>query len=100
MMQQSRRFLLLLGATVILVAAAVFVIAAGDRTASPAPPGERALPGLAAKLGDLAWIGLSRGATKIDFAAIGGRWTVVEKGNYPASPRKLRQRLLWLAALT
>ena len=97
---QQRGFMALLGATVIGVAAAVFVIAAGDRTASPAPAGERALPGLAAKLGDLAWIGLTRGPTKIDFAAIGGRWTVVEKGNYPAAPGKLRQLLLGLADLT
>jgi hypothetical protein len=99
-MVQAKSSLLLAGATVILVAAAVYVIASGDRIASPAPSGERALPGLAEKLGDLAWIGLSRGPTKIDFAAIGGRWTVVEKGNYPAAPGKLRQLLLGLADLT
>jgi hypothetical protein len=97
---QNRSFLLLLGATVIVVAAAIFVLAAGDRTASPVPPGERVLPGLAAKLGELAWVRLSHGTTKIDFAAIGGRWAVVEKGNYPAAPGKLRQLLLGLADLT
>jgi hypothetical protein len=62
--------------------------------------GERALPGLAANLGDLAWVGLSRGPTKIDFAAVNGRWAVVEKGNYPAAQGKLRQLLLGLADLT
>jgi hypothetical protein len=76
------------------------MLAAGDRAASPVPPGERALPGLAAKLGELAWVRLSHGTTKIDFAAIGGRWAVVEKGNYPAAPGKLRQLLLGLADLT
>jgi len=96
---QRRGFVLLLGATVVLVAAAIFVIAAGDRTASLPPSGERALPALAAKLGDLAWVGLSRGTTKIDFAAINGRWAVAEKGNYPASQGKLRQLLLGLADL-
>src|SRR3954471_4381002 len=97
---QQRGFIVLLTATVIVVAAAIVVLAAGDRTASPAPSGERALPGLAAKLGDLAWVGLSRGPTKIDFAAVNGSWAVVEKGNYPAAPGKLRQLLLGLADLT
>jgi uncharacterized protein DUF4340 len=97
---QNRGFLLLLVATFIVVAAAIFALAAGDRMASPVPPGERALPGLAAKLGELAWVRLSHGAAKIDFAAIGGRWAVVEKGNYPAAPGKLRQVLLGLADLT
>src|SRR5437763_6232296 len=99
-MTQQRSFLLLLAATVVLVALAIYALAAGDRAASPVPAGERALPGLAAKLGELAWVRLSQGATKIDFAAIGGRWAVVEKGNYPAAPGKLRQLLLGLADLT
>jgi hypothetical protein len=97
---QTRGFLLLLGATVITVAAAIYALATGDRAASAVPAGERALPGLAAKLGELAWVRLSHGTTKTDFAAIGGRWAVVEKGNYPAAPGKLRQLLLGLADLT
>jgi hypothetical protein len=97
---QTKSFLLLLCATVIIVAAAILALAAGDRAASPVPAGERALPGLAAKLSELAWVRLSHGASKIDFAAIGGRWAVVEKGNYPAAPGKLRQLLLGLADLT
>src|SRR3954452_5771616 len=96
----NRNFLLLLGATVIVVIAAVVTLAAADRAASSVPAGERALPGLAAKLGELAWVRLSHGATKIDFAQIGARWAVVEKGNYPAAPGKLRQLLLGLADLT
>ena len=97
---QQRSFIFLLCATLIVVAVAIIVLVSGDRAASTAPPGERALPGLAAKLGELAWVRLSHGATKIDFAAIGGRWAVVEKGNYPAAPGKLRQMLLGLADLT
>src|SRR5437660_7037599 len=97
---QRRGFIVLLTATVIVAAAAIVVLAAGDRAASPVPSGERALPGLAAKLGDLAWVGLSRGPTKIDFAAVNGSWAVVEKGNYPAAQAKMRQLLLGLADLT
>src|SRR3982751_4760563 len=90
---QQRGFIVLLTATVIVVAAAIVVLAAGDRAASPAPSGERALPGLAG-------VGLSRGSTKIDFAAVNGSWAVVEKGNYPAAQAKMRQLLLGLADLT
>ena len=97
---QPRGFQLLLGATVIVVAAAIYALAAGDRMASPAPAGERALPGLAEQLGDLAWVRLSRDGAKIDFAAIGGHWAVAEKGNYPAAPGRVRQMLLGLADLT
>src|SRR2546430_2015557 len=97
---QPRSFVTLLSATVILVAAAIFALVSGDRTASRAPPGQRALPGLDVKLGELAWIRLARGTTKIDFAAVGGRWVVVDKGNYPAAAGKLHQLLLGLADLT
>ena len=97
---QPRSFFTLLGATVILVAAAIFALVSGDRTASRPPPGERALPGLDVKLGELTWIRLSRGTTKMDFAAVGGRWVVVDKGNYPAAAGKLHQLLLALSDLT
>ena len=97
---QRRSFLLLLSATVILVAGAIGVLAAGDRSVSPAPVGERALPDLAGNLNELAWIALSRGKTKIDFAQIAGRWAIAEKGNYPASQARVRQLLLGLADLT
>jgi Domain of unknown function (DUF4340) len=58
------------------------------------------LPGLDAKLTDLTWMRLVRGTTKIDFAAVGGRWVVVDKGNYPAAAGRLHQLLLGLADLT
>src|SRR5256885_16298432 len=94
---QRRGFIVLLTATVIVVAAALVVLAAGDRAASPAPSGERALPGLAAKLGDLTWVGLSRGSTKIDFAAVNRSRGGGGKGDYPAAPAQLRQPLRGLA---
>ncbi|MBV9967284.1 MAG: DUF4340 domain-containing protein [Alphaproteobacteria bacterium] len=97
---QKRGFVLVLCATVILVAAAIGVLASGDRGVSPAPVGERALPDLAGNLNELAWITLSRGKTKIDFAQIAGRWAIAEKGNYPAAQGRMRQLLLGLADLT
>jgi Domain of unknown function (DUF4340) len=97
---QKRSFLLLAGATVVLVAAAIYALVTGDRDVRPAADNERAFPGLAAHLGDLAWMRLTHGTTKVDFNLIAGRWAVVERGNYPAAPDRVRRLLLGLAELT
>ncbi|HKS89405.1 MAG TPA: DUF4340 domain-containing protein, partial [Stellaceae bacterium] len=81
------------------VAAAGFVAERGDRAEAPPFQPVAALPQLAGKLGDLAWMRLTRGAMKADFGAIGGRWAVVEKENYPASPGRVRRLLAGLADL-
>jgi hypothetical protein len=62
--------------------------------------GRRVLPDLAERLGDLAWMRLARGKERTDFALIGGRWVLVEKGNYPAAAGKVRRLLIGLADLT
>jgi Domain of unknown function (DUF4340) len=97
---QKGRFLLLLGTTIAVVAAAVYAVAIGDRAVTPPLAGKRALPRLAATLGDLAWMRLVRGPMTADFTAIGRRWVLVEKGNYPAAPERMRRLLLGLADLT
>ena len=97
---QRRGFLWLSGATLVLLVLAIVALATGNGGVSRAAPGERALPGLGPRLGDLAWMRLTRGATKMDFAQIGKEWVLVEKGNYPAAPGKIRQVLLALADLT
>lgn len=96
---QKRSFLLLVAATIILVAAAIYALVS-DRGVAPVAQGGRVFPDLAAHLGDLAWMRISRGATKADLNLIAERWTVVEKGNYPAAPGKVRRLLLGLAGLT
>jgi uncharacterized protein DUF4340 len=96
---QRRTFNLLIAGSAVSVAAAGFALATGDRYVSPAPPGQRALPDLAGKLAELAWIRISRGAMNINFNLIAGHWTVVEKGNYPAAEERLRKLLGGLAAL-
>jgi Domain of unknown function (DUF4340) len=97
---QKSGFRLLLGVTVVLVAAAIYALASGDRAANPAAHDERAFPDLAARLGDLAWMRVTHGVMKADFNLVGGHWVVVEKGNYPAMPGKMRQTILGLADLT
>ena len=96
---QKRSFLVLVGATIVLVAAALFAVLSGERAASPAARDERVFPDLANRLGNLAWMRLSHGATRIDFAAIGGSWVLIEKGNYPAASGKMRRLLLGLGGL-
>jgi len=96
---QKRAFLLLLAATAICVAAAIVTIVRGDSFVSAPGQDQPALPGLAAKLDDLAWIRIAHGAMTADFAMIDGRWAVVEKGNYPASPGRLHHLLIGLSDL-
>lgn len=95
-----RSFLLLVSATIILVAAAAYALVTGDRAVTAAPQAQPVFPQLAGELGDLAWMRISHGKDKTDFTLIAGRWTVVEKGNYPAAPGKVRRLLLGLAGLT
>lgn len=97
---RKRSFILLLAVTVLAVAAAVYTVVLGQRNVSPPPPEHRAFPKLAAQLGDLAWMRLAHGKLTADFGAVGGRWAIVEKGNYPADQGKVRRLLLGLADLT
>ena len=99
---QRRGFLVLVGATVVLAGLAVVSQrnAAQNGRAAVAATGERALPNLAPNPAALAWVRINRGAMKANFAQIGGHWSVVEKGNYPADEAKVRRLLLGLADLT
>jgi hypothetical protein len=67
--------LIILGAaTLALVVLAVVAIATGDRGVSRAAPGERALPALAAKLGDVGSVGIKRSALSLTFVRDGDNW--------------------------
>ena len=96
----KRSFLVLLACTILLVAAAGWTATGGGRPAPPSLQGRRVLPQLAAALPNLAWIRLTHGKTTTDFNQIGGRWVVVEKGNYPAAQAQVRKLLLALSDLT
>ncbi|HZK89582.1 MAG TPA: DUF4340 domain-containing protein [Stellaceae bacterium] len=94
---QRRGFRLLVLAAVAIAGLAVFIASRGDRDVSHAPAGRRALPALADRLGDLAWLRLTRGAMTANFSLINKQWTVVEKGNYPADQERVRKLLVQLA---
>jgi hypothetical protein len=97
---QSRSLILLASATVVLVAIAIIVLASGDRGISPAAPGQPAFPALAAKLGDVASVTVSRNGTTMTLIRDGDSWLVAEKGNYPANAAKISQIVRAMADLT
>jgi Domain of unknown function (DUF4340) len=94
---QKQGLILLAAATLALVVLAIVAIASGDRGVNRAAPGERALPTLAAKLGDVGSVGLKRNALSLTFVRNGDDWLVAEKGNYPAAAGKVRQIVLAMA---
>ena len=94
---QKRGLILFAAATLALVVLAVVAIAIGDRGVSRAAPGERALPGLAAKLGDVGSVGIKRNGLSLTFVRDGDNWLVAEKGDYPAAASRVRQIALAMA---
>jgi hypothetical protein len=97
-MRRRSLYPLLVAAAALAVLAAI-VVGRGDREVSPAPHGERALPGLADRLASLDFLRLRRGNVTVNFKQSGGNWMVVEKGGYPADQERVRKLLLQLAEL-
>jgi hypothetical protein len=97
---QKRSLILLASATVVLVVIAIVVLASGDRGVSRAAPGQPAFPALAAKLGDVASVTVSRNGTTMTLIRDGDSWLVAEKGNYPANAAKISQIVRAMADLT
>jgi hypothetical protein len=97
---RKRTFLMLVAATAASVAAAGHNLTRHDRATAVTQPAQPVFPGLALHLGELAWLRLAHGTQAIDFAAIDGVWTVVEKGNYPAAQARVSRLLRGLADLT
>jgi hypothetical protein len=96
----ARSLILLASATAALVAIAIVVLASGDRGVSRAAPGQSAFPALAARLGDVASVTVSRDGTTMTLIRDGDNWLVAEKGNYPANAAKISQIVRAVADLT
>lgn len=97
---QLRSLLSLAVVTVVLVVLAIIVLATGDRGVSRAASGERAFPALAAKLGDVSSVTVSRNGSTMTLIRDGDSWLVAEKGNYPANAAKISQIVRAMADLT
>jgi hypothetical protein len=96
----ARSLILLASATAALVAVAIAVLASGDHGVSRAAPGQSAFPALAARLGDVASVTVSRAGTTMTLIRDGDNWLVAEKGNYPANTAKISQIVRAMADLT
>jgi hypothetical protein len=96
---QQKGLVVLAAAAFLSASLAAYAVLTGDRAVSSAPPGARALPGLAQKLSDIASIGLFRADLKADFLRRGKGWVVAEKAGYPADPGKIGKLALALADL-
>ncbi len=96
---QHKGLVALVAVTVVAVAAAVFV----SRTTGPQPDplaGKPVLPEVASRLGDVGRMALVHGDQKTTLVRDGDKWSIEERGNYPANVTKVRQALLGLADLT
>jgi hypothetical protein len=96
---QRRALFSLVAAAVAFAALATLALSRGDRSAGDAVAGERALPGLADRLGEVASVRVTHGAVTVNLRAAERGWTVVETGNYPADKDRVRKLLLQLAEL-
>src|ERR1700730_8850815 len=83
---QLRSLILLASATAVLVAIAIVVLATGDRGVSRAAPGQPAFPVLAAKLGEVASVTVSRNGTTMTLIRDRDSWFLAVRRNYPAHP--------------
>lgn len=110
---RNRSLVALAGATLVLAIGAAVAAATGEHAATHVPPGTRAFPALAARLGDITSVDLVRPAPRdklargprdkgvqLDFVREGNDWLAAEKGNYPAAAPKIRRIALALADLT
>ena len=97
---QRRDFYFLLPTGILLVGAGIFEMFLSGRGPILIPAATPVFPGLADRLGELAWVRVSHGTTKVDFSNVAGRWVVIEKDNYPADPARLHRLFVGLAGLT
>ena len=88
---RQRSLISLACATVVLVVLAMVALVTGDHGVSRAAPNLRAFPALAAQVGDVASVTVSRDGSTMTFIRDGDSWLVSERGNYPANPVKISQ---------
>jgi hypothetical protein len=97
---QQRSLILLMSATVVMVALAVAALATGGGGAGRARADQRALPALAARLGEVASVEVRRTGLDLTFVRHGRDWGVAQKSGYPADAGKIRRIVLALADMT
>jgi hypothetical protein len=87
-------------AAVVCVVAAAAALATGGPETNAVGLDARALPALAAELGEVGTVELKRQDLDVTFRRKGEDWLVEQKGGYPADAGKVRQVVLALADMT
>lgn len=95
-----RSLVLLMAVTAVAVALAATALATGGSGVERAGTDERALPALAARIGEVASVEVRRAGLDLTFVRSGDDWLVAQKGNYPADAGKVRRVVLALADMT
>jgi Domain of unknown function (DUF4340) len=92
-----RRFTVLVVAALLAISAALFLNA--QRNRAPDAHGGALLPSLAGELNTVTSLSVRRGSATptVTVHEQGGRWTVAERGDFPADVSKLRKLLLALS---
>ena len=86
--------------TLLMVVAAVATLATGGGSRSGAGTDRPALPGLAARLGEVATVEIRRAGLDLTVRRDGNNWLVEQKSGYPADAGKIRRVVLALADMT
>ncbi len=97
---QRQSLIGLCAAAVVCVVAAAAALATGGPENDSVGADQRALPALAAELGEVGTVGLKRQGLDLTFRRKGDAWLVEQKGGYPADAGKVRQVVLALADMT
>ena len=92
-----QRFMALVAAALLVISGALYLSA--QRNLSRDPHGAALLPSLARELDTVTALSVRRGSATpaVTVHEQGGRWTVAERGDYPADVSKLRKLLLALS---
>ncbi len=93
----QRRFLTLLAAAMLVILGAFYL--SSQRSLPRDNAGTALLPPLAAELGSLSTVSLTRGAAapSVTLHKVADRWVVAQRGDYPADIVKLRKLMLALS---
>ncbi len=94
-----KAFFTLLAVTAVAVAAAAFAVAFDRRPVAPDLAGEPVLPGLVARLNDVAKIVVEGSGTTLTIERGADGWRLVERAGYPVDRERARGLLVALARL-
>jgi len=91
----KRRFVVLLFAALLAISGALYL--STQRYLPHDSRGVALIPAFAAEMNTVSAVKVRKGASSLNVHKVAGRWTVAERGDYPADVAKLRKLLLALS---